>query len=224
MKAEQRTAALEEELQVLKNEIKSILLEIREYCRNTQNSFTGFDRITVRDIDDDDAVLVDSPNPDGSKDTETIDSLLVDEVPPSAYESMTNSQSREREVEPIAERPNVPTRRRYQADYYGDSGTIDLMVIAGLTQWADQTTAVLGKGRAEALVDITHALHRLPDEVKDVLIKVIRLSPHENTNGNVISTKDYLIVLTKLNNLLASGHREDALLPILSVMTGSFDG
>jgi hypothetical protein len=66
------------------------------------------------------------------------------------------------------------------------------------------------------LVDITHALYRIPDEIKDALVEVIRLSPHQDTNGKVTSTKDYLSVLTQLDNLLASSHREDALLPILS--------
>ena len=229
MKVEQRIAALEEELKVVKNEIKSVLLDIREYYMSTQNPFTGFKTINVKDIGDE-GVTLDRPKSDRPKKEEAISSLPESEISPSGYEPTTKSQRREREAEPMAEqpnesiRPNESLRRRHRADYSSDNGNVDLIVIAGLTQWADQAAAILGKDRAEALVEIAHALRRFPDEVKNVLVKLIRLSPHQSTNGKIISTKDYLAVLAQLSNLLASGHSEDALLSILSMTPESSDG
>lgn len=229
MKVEPRIAALEEELKVLKNEIHSILLDIREHYMSAQNPFSGFNKINVRDIDGD-FVSVESPKHDRPKDEQRVASPAGDEKAPSAKEPVTKSHRREREAEPMAElpdesiRPTEPIRRRnHQADQSSNGGNVDLVVIAALTQWADQATAMLGKDRAEALVEIAHAMRRFPVEVKDVLIKLIRLSPHQSTNDKIITTKEYLGVLAQLNNLLASGHSEDALLSILS-MTEPFDG
>ncbi len=228
MKVEPRIAALEEELKVLKNEIHSILLDIREHYMSAQNPFSGFNKINVRDIDGD-FVSVESPKHDRPKDEQAVASAAGDEKAPSAKEPVTKSHRREREAEPMAElpdesiRPAESIKRNHQADQFSNGGNVDLVVIAALTQWADQATAMLGKDRAEALVEIAHAMRRFPVEVKDVLVKLIRLSPHQSTNGKIVSTKEYLGVLAQLNNLLASGRSEDALLSILS-MTEPFDG
>lgn len=100
----------------------------------------------------------------------------------------------------------------------------DLVVIAGLTQWIDQATAKLGKERTEALVEMSCTMGRTPEHLKEVLIKMARLSPHES-NGQPLKASDYLSILAQLENLLGESEIKDhALLSILSMMKESNDG
>jgi hypothetical protein len=100
----------------------------------------------------------------------------------------------------------------------------DLVVIAGLTQWIDQATAKLGRERTEALVEMSCTMGRTPEHLKEVLIKMARLSPHES-NGQPLKASDYLSILAQLENLLGESEIKDhALLSILSMMKESNDG
>jgi hypothetical protein len=100
----------------------------------------------------------------------------------------------------------------------------DLVVIAGLTQWIDQATAKLGRERTEALVEMSCTMGRTPENLKEVLIKMARLSPHES-NGQPLKASDYLSILAQLENLLGDSEIKDhALLSILSMMKESNDG
>ena len=104
------------------------------------------------------------------------------------------------------------------------SGRFDLVIIAGLTQWVDQAAAKLGKERAEALVEMSCTMGRIPENLKDVLIKMARLSRHES-NGQTSTAADYLALLAQLENLLGGSEIQDkALLSILSMMKGTGNG
>jgi len=97
----------------------------------------------------------------------------------------------------------------------------DLMVVAGLTQWIDQSTARLGKERAEALVEMSYTMGRLPENLKDVLIKMVRITKNES-NGHNVTASDYLAILAQLENLLGKSEIQDnALLSLISMMKES---
>jgi hypothetical protein len=116
------------------------------------------------------------------------------------------------------------SRRRQEQDFYHGDTKVDLVVIAGLTQWIDQATAKLGKERTEILIEMFFAMGRLPEKLKDTLIRMIRVSHHES-QGQSITASDYLALLAQLENLLADSKQQDkALLSILSMMKDSKDG
>jgi len=97
----------------------------------------------------------------------------------------------------------------------------DLMVVAGLTQWIDLSTARLGKERAEALVEMSYTMGRLPENLKDVLIKMVRITKNES-NGHNVTASDYLAILAQLENLLGKSEIQDnALLSLISMMKES---
>jgi len=100
----------------------------------------------------------------------------------------------------------------------------DLVIIAGLTQWVDQSTAKLGKDRTEALVEMSTAMGRIPDKMKDVLIRMIRISRYE-ANGQTPTATDYLAILAQLESLISGSQIKDsALLSVLSMMKESGRG
>jgi hypothetical protein len=106
------------------------------------------------------------------------------------------------------------------------SGTrADLVIIAGLTQWVDQVVGKLGKDRAEALVEMSTAMGRIPENIKDVLIRMIRISRYESTSLQSPTATDYLATLAQLESLMGGEQIQDnALLSILSMMKESNRG
>lgn len=122
------------------------------------------------------------------------------------------------------EMASFPHNKRQERDYYHSEGKLDLVVIAGLTQWIDQATAKLGKERTEILIEMFFAMGRLPEKLKDTLIRMIRVSQHD-AQGQPITASDYLALLAQLENLLADSKQQDkALLSILSMMKENKDG
>lgn len=100
----------------------------------------------------------------------------------------------------------------------------DLVVIAGLTQWVDQATAKLGKDRTEALVEMSTAMGRIPEKLRDVMIRMIRISRYE-ANGQTPTATDYLATLAQLESLMGGSPGQDnALLSVLSMMKESARG
>lgn len=234
MGLEQRITALEDEIKVLKNEIKAVLLDIREHYLHLSNPFTSLNTIRVPGTDEDDRVderdryIVEEskntsrnttpstqPKPAGAKEEAVTHDLQFATVEPSASDL---------ELLQSVDSHKVPAKPRRQPPKPAQDSNFDLVVIAGLTQWVDQATATLGKERAEALVEIAYTMRHFSTEVRDALIRLIRLSPHENGTTKMISAKDYLAVLAQLDNLLASEHHENTLLSILTMMKEAPDG
>ena len=107
------------------------------------------------------------------------------------------------------------------------SGTrADLVVIAGLTQWVDHAAGKLGKDRTESLVEMSNAMGRIPDNIKDVLIRMIRISRYESNSEQSPTATDYLATLAQLESLMDGGEqmKDNQLLSILSMMKESNRG
>lgn len=129
-----------------------------------------------------------------------------DDMPQVAVQPSKGAGKKKKEKEPVAASGKV----KY-----------DLMVVAGLTQWIDQSTARLGKERAEALVEMSYTMGRLPENLKDVLIKMVRITKNES-NGHNVTASDYLAILAQLENLLGKSEIQDnALLSLISMMKES---
>jgi len=101
---------------------------------------------------------------------------------------------------------------------------VDLVVIAGLTQWIDQATAKLGRERTEILIEMSFTMGHLPENLKDALVKMTRISRNDSTDKTATAS-DYLAILAQLENLLAGSQlKENALLSILSMIKDTKNG
>ena len=123
-------------------------------------------------------------------------------------------------------KPMTPKNGKKKSQNTLMSGTrADLVVIAGLTQWVDQASAKLGKDRTEALVEMSTAMGRIPENIKDVLIRMVRISRYESTSTQSPTATDYLATLAQLESLMGGEQIQDnALLSILSMMKESNRG
>jgi len=236
MGLEQRIAALEDEIKVLKNEIKAVLLDIREHYLNLSNPFTSFNTIRVPAIEESNeltnaqdqhlAEKTESPAKDARLSAQPRSTEIKEETSPKQEHHFMTSEPSTTDLELLNSISNQHTQTRpiNQPSKTTHNGNFDLVVIAGLAQWVEQATASLGKERAEALVEIAYTMRHFPTEVRDALVRLIKLSPHEAPTGRVVSAKDYLSMLAQLDNLLASGHHETALLSILAMTKEAPDG
>ncbi len=233
MGLEQRITALEDEIKVLKNEIKAVLLDIREHYLHLSSPFTSLNTIRVPSTDDsagpsdDDKYTIEegrkSPNSRPLTQTRQTETEKAATTHDHQFVTAEPSASDLELLHSIDNHP-APAKPRRQSAKPAQDSNFDLVVIAGLTQWVDQATATLGKERAEALVEIAYTMRHFSTEVRDALIKLIRLSPRENGTGKIIGAKDYLAILAQLDNLLANEHHENTLLSILTMMKEVPDG
>jgi hypothetical protein len=110
------------------------------------------------------------------------------------------------------ERPAV----RYKTGR-GNNHRINLITIAGLSRWVDESTEKIGKERTEVMVEACHMVGHMPAELKDLVIRLVRLSQADEPKKGKINTRDYLGVIAQLDNLLGyNSESESALLSILT--------
>jgi hypothetical protein len=258
MKDEQRIKALEEAVNVLKNEIKMVLLDLREQYLNVQNPFNYVavpgagseqtaNQVAEKEIaqtpPEEEKVeeKIETPATTSLPDVKTgggqkHGELQQPPLPPPPPQPINDNvrlwqgtELRDEEEEFDREPPRRELafsqgRRKQEQDFYHGDSKVDLVVIAGLTQWIDQATAKLGKERTEILIEMFFAMGRLPEKLKDTLVRMIHVSHHES-QGQSITASDYLALLAQLENLLANSNQQDkALLSILSMMKDSKDG
>lgn len=150
--------------------------------------------------------------------------LELDEETDSENDECDEEEPDEKPVLKMLSPRNGKKKSANSSIFSAGNSRADLVIIAGLTQWVDQSTAKLGKDRTEALVEMSTAMGRIPEKMKDVLIRMIRISRYEASGQTPLAT-DYLAILAQLESLLGGSQVKDsALLSVLSMMKESGRG
>jgi len=95
------------------------------------------------------------------------------------------------------------------------NGKVDLITIAGLTQWVTDTVQRLGREKTETILDISEVVGMLTPELKNILAKFSgRASGEYNGNATI---RDYITSLVELERLLGMNIKSEemALLSII---------
>ena len=120
-------------------------------------------------------------------------------------------------------RREAPRKRVKQTlDYRNSSENgagINLITVAGLSRWVDDSVEKIGKERTEVMVEACYVVGYLPEELKDLLIRLVRLGPADEPKKRRIATEDYLSVIAQLDSLLGFNSESDKAL--LSILTSS---
>jgi hypothetical protein len=106
-----------------------------------------------------------------------------------------------------------------QKNNRGFNHRINLITIAGLSRWVDESTEKIGKERTEVMVEACHMVGHMSTELKDLVIRLVRLSQAEEPKKGKINTRDYLGVIAQLDSLLGYSNESEAAL--LSILTNS---
>jgi hypothetical protein len=99
----------------------------------------------------------------------------------------------------------------------GYNRKINLITIAGLSRWVDESTEKIGKERTEVMVEACHMVGHISTELKDLVIRLVRLSQVDVPKKGKINTRDYLGVIAQLDNLL--GYNNDSEAALYSILT-----
>jgi len=150
-------------------------------------------------------------------------------LPPPSLEPFMEEED---ELLPKAEgagRTAVSRKRAKQATAHRNGSEngdgINLLTIAGLSKWVDESTDKIGKERTEVMVEACHLVGHLSLELKDLLIKLVRLAQVDEPRKAKVTTRDYLGVIAQLDSLLGySNESEAALLTILADNRDSNNG
>lgn len=94
-------------------------------------------------------------------------------------------------------------------------GKVDLITIAGLTQWVMDTVKRLGREKTETILEISEIAGLVAPELKNVLVKFADRAPDDYHGG--ATTQDYIATLIELEKLLGINNRSEemALLSII---------
>lgn len=99
----------------------------------------------------------------------------------------------------------------------GNGNNINLLTIAALSRWVDESTEKIGKERAEVMVEACYLVGHISSDFKDLLIRLVRLSQAEEPKRGRINTQDYLGVIARLDGLL--GYNDGSESALLSILT-----
>jgi len=146
------------------------------------------------------------------------DALDSDETEPMVMRVSDNDEARPETAQEEVVRARQPLPDFYSAGLSGAHATgrkMDIITIAGLAHWVEESTRRLGKERTVAVLTISEKMGYLPPDIKQVLANLINIKP--NGNGDKIGVRHYLDALVKITTLLGKGNEsEAALLSILS--------
>ncbi len=231
---------LENEVKVLKNEVQAVLLDLREISLNMENPFgSGVDPTTVQPITIAEQAPARQPRPERSSgkiqnpetgktekgppaESQKPEELTpeevaqVDSVPMAKPEPECIGPERvvpishpEPEAQPI-ESPELAVRKNPK---------LDLVTVAGLISWVEDSYKKLGRERTEAVLDISEAMEYIPGNLRPILTKLIALAS-QSSSENPTRIRDYIDSLVKLNGLLSNENREEMTLLLVSLLSG----
>jgi len=134
------------------------------------------------------------------------------------------------EVNVATRSEEVPEMTGSQLKQNGNSksnGKIDLMTVAELTKWVNNSVNILGNTRTETVLDFAELTGHLSPEIKNILVKLINRIPvngngHDNGNGNGNgnghntnvghpTSQQLLLSLIELEGLLGMNNKSDEL-------------
>jgi len=137
----------------------------------------------------------------------------------SAYEELdTSEETAQEEVNTVLEsdvQPASHSRPRRTNGSSRGNGKVDLITIAGLTQWVTDTVKRLGREKTETIIDVSEVVGLLAPELKNLLAKFVDRTSDEY-NGSA-TMRDYIASLIELERLLGMNIKSDeiALLSII---------
>lgn len=193
MELNQTISELQEEMTLLKGEIKSVLTEIRTAVLNADNPFTQDPRIGALPPPEHAEAPSAPIDNDGPR-------FSVPATPPEANEPPA--------PEPAASRPPPPaavpaaTAPPAPVETAQEGSDWSLLTVAGLMLWAEDAVATLGTERLRMVVELAAYAALLPPGARDVLIRVAELAPKKELHEEHASVIDCVVVLHQLEAIL----------------------
>jgi hypothetical protein len=211
MEITSQLANIEDEVKLLKGEIKSVLKEIRAAVLNNDNPFTG-NAASLRP-----SAAAPAPSPEASatppeappSQSQAAAAPLPSPTPAPAAHGPPEAPAATAQAALSIEAPSllrapepVPLRSEQPAHQEpADAGT-DLLTIASLLSWAEDAIASLGTRRFRLMLELAYAAELLSPEVRDVLRDVAELWQTDHEPERSASVNECLLQLRQLEAIL----------------------
>jgi hypothetical protein len=211
-------AALEEEVKLLKGEIKSILEEIRTSVLTRDNPFTLQSGLPVfQPIERSEPTGKDPPAPEevhpGAARAPATASEVEDPLPhvlrvePTATPPETRDGPESAPLPPVAgggpEVTPLPTMAEAALPQAWSVSTI-----AGLIAWVDETTSRLGTTHLQMILDLAPFAGLIPPEAEEALLKIVKLASSRKDSATV-SVNDTLVALRQLEAIFQGAESDE---------------
>lgn len=220
MELNSRLAALEHEVNLLKVEIKQVLVDLRDVLLSHENPFSNprWDEASGESgppkIKKGDAA---PPATAVSEEAvgQPVSSAPADSRSPSPLPDVADGASAVFSSPQWSDREGVrhpPTVQRRAAGW-------SVLTVASLAKWVDSAIKQVGRDRFEAIIaiyDLATGGAALPHEAKETLLKLAALSDARDERPPA-TMKDCIALLAQLDAILGSDGRSDA--TILSLLT-----
>jgi hypothetical protein len=206
---------LQDEVKVLKNEIKQTLLDIREY------------------------LLTQAQNPPSRAEPparEGAAATLQQEPPGPAAESERPEPAN---YAPPAQRPLAarelerdlgwgeealpPKRSPAPNGGEGHNGSPDLLTIAALPQWFVSTMSRIGEERTRAVIEVYEMMQHLPPQLKEILLRLAFLDDEESPDRKALLELDDLLTRSR-NGKNGGRNGKNGKADAVAVLSAVFNG
>ncbi len=189
MELTQQVATLDDELKLLKGEIKVILREIRAAVLSNNNPFT-------MDISALDAPAPSVPDETAATKEEAPPEPAMPELPlagPAAPTGLIGP--------PVA--PGGPPPPAQEETNASKGQRWSILTIAGLMAWAEDAVATVGSDRFRTILELATLAELLPEDMRDVLDRLAKLAPAGGRDKDKpINVIECVVVLHQLEAIL----------------------
>jgi hypothetical protein len=211
-------AALEEEVKLLKGEIKSILEEIRTSVLAGDNPFASQGGLPVfQPIERSEPTREPAPAPEEAHPGATTAPATASEVeeplprvlrvePPAAPPETGGSTQSAPLTAMAGDGPEV-TPLPAMAEAAGAQAW-SVSTIAGLIAWVDETTSRLGTTHLQMILDLAPFAGLIPPEAEEALLKVVKLASSRKDSATV-SVNDTLVALRQLEAIFQGAESDE---------------
>jgi hypothetical protein len=204
---EQRIKTLEEEFKVLKNQIKAVLLDIKEQLATGVNGQSGAPQwasvsAAIPQAENDTKVVPETPS---------VEARLTEKGSSSGI-----AEKAEPDFDFVMNRSGVPGVAGRSTD---TEGRVDLLTVSVLSQWLNRAAASVSKAQICKLVEIYDITGNLPPKLKQVILLLADLygnGSHAEEEENLPATAS-MQLLIELDSLLRyrTGALESVVLSML---------
>jgi len=222
---EQRIQDLEEELKLLKNQIKAVLLDIKENLANGEwqelSSRWGYEAAGQTNEPSDQQPVEPHSTPEVTQESSPASTVTVDMGEPVRQQTQTGPVPPFSRSEPVSSPQVDPgSSNRKGGDYLNSQP--DLLTVVMLGQWLDRAVATVGKHETEKIVEMYDLTGNLPVQMKQTLLLLI--DSHckngvstRRSNRNSIGLTSYSLLM-EMDSLLRYRNRalEAAVLSLLA--------
>lgn len=201
MELNNRVEQLENEMKIVKSEIQTALLDLRETCLAGENPFESVSPVNIQ------STPVEPPEETPEEDVTKEESSDEGHT----GEPGTNEKSESavvQAVEEVKKARRSELRIEPQTRRNGEESALGM--VTALIHWVTESTKELGQEGTKTIVEISELMGNLSPDIKSILFKLISLSP-SNQSGEV-TTRGCLSSLLKLTEMMGKCSKAEATL------------